>query len=132
VTDSAPVPVLVVDDQAPFRRAARSVIGATDGFTVVGEAVTAEEALTLVADLCPQLVVMDINLPGMSGIEATRLLTATNPEIVVILVSTYRAEDLPGNARASGAVAYVHKERLGTAVLRDVWQHRADGEFVSC
>ena len=66
------VSVLVVDDQAPFRLAARAVLRRTEGFELVGEAADGEEALARARELRPALVLMDINMPGMSGIEATR------------------------------------------------------------
>ena len=116
-----PVPVLIVDDQAPFRRAAHAVITATDGFTVVGEAGSGEEAVEMVEDLGPGLVLMDINLPGINGIEATRRITRAHPELVVMLLSTYQAADVPADAGDCGAAAYVHKEDFGPALVRDVW-----------
>jgi DNA-binding NarL/FixJ family response regulator len=109
--------VLIVDDQAPFRRAARAVVGATPGFEVVGEAESGEEAVDLAADLAPAMVLMDINLPGINGIEATRRITAARPEVVTVLLSTYREEDLPADAGDCGAAAYVHKEEFGPTVL---------------
>jgi two-component system invasion response regulator UvrY len=119
------VAVLIVDDQAPFRRAARAVIGATAGFDVAGEAETGEQAVELVERLDPGLVLMDINLPGISGIEATRRITAAHPGVVVMLLSTYRVEDLPPDARDCGAAAYVHKEDFGPDLVRDVWTGHA-------
>jgi DNA-binding NarL/FixJ family response regulator len=116
VTD-APVSVLIVDDQLPFRMAARSVVGVTPGFDVVGEAKSGEEALDQVAALHPQLVLMDINMDGISGIEATRRITAEYPGTKVILLSTYDADDLPADARTCGAAGYVHKEQFGPDVL---------------
>ena len=116
-----PVPVVIVDDQAPFRRAAHAVITATDGFTVVGEAGSGEEALEMVEDLGPALVLMDINLPGINGIEATRRITRAHPQLVVMLLSTYQAADVPADAGDCGAAAYVHKEDFGPALVRDVW-----------
>jgi DNA-binding NarL/FixJ family response regulator len=116
-----PVPVLIVDDQAPFRRAARAVVTATPGFEVVGEAESGEEAVELADALAPRLVLMDINLPGINGIEATRRITAAHPGAVVMLLSTYQAGDLPADAGSSGAAEYVHKEEFGPAVVRDVW-----------
>ena len=83
-------PSLIVDDQAPFRSAAAAVISATPGFEVVGEADTGEQAVELAASLRPELVLMDINLPGISGIEATRRIIRDRPGIVVILLSTYQ------------------------------------------
>jgi two-component system, NarL family, invasion response regulator UvrY len=112
-----PVSVLIVDDQLPFRMAARSVVGVTPGFEVVGEAKSGEEAVEQVAALQPQLVLMDINMDGISGIEATRRITAAYPDTKVILLSTYDAEDLPADAHTCGAVGYVHKEQFGPDVL---------------
>ena len=118
---SSTVRVLVADDQVPFRRAARAVLGATPGFEIVGEATSGEEAVALALSLEPDLVLMDIKMSGIGGIEATRRIAAAHPETVTILLSTYREEDLPPGARSCGAAAYVHKERFGSAVLRDLW-----------
>jgi two-component system invasion response regulator UvrY len=63
---------------------------------------------------------MDINLPGISGIEATRRLTTDQPGVTVLLVSTYSADDLPDEARSCGARAYVHKADLTPSVLTAV------------
>jgi two-component system, NarL family, invasion response regulator UvrY len=120
-----PVPVLIVDDQAPFRRAARTVVTLTPGFEVAGEAESGEEAVELAAELAPELVLMDINLPGINGIEATRQITAAHPGIVVMLLSTYQEADLPADARSCGAARYVHKEQFGPDALRDAWNERA-------
>jgi len=117
VTGPSPVGVLIVDDQAPFRRAARAVVSATPGFEVVGEAESGEEAVDLAADLAPAMVLMDINLPGINGIEATRRITRARPEVVTVLLSTYREEDLPAGADDCGAATYVHKEEFGPTVL---------------
>jgi DNA-binding NarL/FixJ family response regulator len=115
----APTPVLVVDDQAPFRAIARQVVELTPGFAVVGEAETGEDAVRLAAELAPRLVLMDINMPGINGIEATRQIVATAPDTVVVLLSTYRESDLPADALACGARRYVHKEDFEPGVLLD-------------
>jgi two-component system invasion response regulator UvrY len=118
---SRPVPVLIVDDQAPFRRAARAVLTATPGFDAVGEAESGEQALDLVETLAPELVLMDINMPGIDGIEASRRIVTGHPETVVFLLSTYRADDLPAGAKSCGAADYIHKEEFGSAVLQSLW-----------
>ena len=126
-SETGDVRVLVVDDQAPFRRAAQAVLMMTDGFDSIAEAESGEAAVEAAADLHPDLVLMDINLGGINGIEATRRIMAAHPETVVILLSTYNADDLPADARDSGAIAYVHKEEFAPNLLEDIWEHRTDG-----
>jgi two-component system invasion response regulator UvrY len=124
-----PVKVLIVDDQPPFRAVARTVVTLTSGFEVVGEATTGEDAVSLADDLEPDLVLMDINLPGINGIEATRRIVQAHPGTAVVLLSTYRAEDLPGDARTCGALGYVHKEDLGPDTVCERWEHRDDPDW---
>jgi two-component system, NarL family, invasion response regulator UvrY len=115
------VGVVVVDDQAPFRQAARAVIAATPGFELVGEARTGEEAVRLARSLGPDLVLMDIKMPGISGIEATTRIAAAGTDTAVVLVSTYRETDLPASARTCGAAAFIHKNGFGPSILGDIW-----------
>src|SRR3990172_6021120 len=78
------VRVLIVDDQEPFRIAARMVVEATDGFEVVGEAETGEDSVSMAAELQPDLVLMDVNLPGINGLDATRqILPALQPALAL-------------------------------------------------
>ena len=119
-----PVPVLIVDDQAFFRIAARAVLAVTPGFAAVGEACSGEEAVTRVGELAPDLVLMDIHLPGISGIEATRQIRAAHPQVAVVLLSTYKSEDLPADARHCGALAYLNKEDFQPEVLERIWVER--------
>jgi DNA-binding NarL/FixJ family response regulator len=119
-----PVAVLIVDDQAPFRRAARAVVTATNGFDVVAEAESGEEAVELADHVSPGLVLMDINLPGINGVEATRRIVAAHPGTVVMLLSTYQEADLPADAKDCGAARYVNKEEFGPQVILDTWADR--------
>jgi DNA-binding NarL/FixJ family response regulator len=118
------VTVLVVDDQPPFRRAARSVVGLTPGFEMVGEAETGEEGIDRVEALAPDLVLMDINLPGMNGVEAARRIVEAHPEVTVLLLSTYAADDILGAARSFGA-RYMKKEEFGPESLKGAWEQRS-------
>ena len=117
--------VLIVDDQLPFRAVTRTVIGMTTGFEVAAEAASGEEAVAAVDAQPPDLVLMDINLPGMNGIEATCEIIAAHPDVAVILLSTYSEADLPADARDCGALAYVHKEDFGPALVRQLWDGRS-------
>ena len=98
-------------------------------FQLAGEASSGPEALVLVEELHPALVLMDINMPEMNGIEATRRIVAAHPDVVVFLCSTHDVTDLPPGAAASGASAYVNKERFGGEALRELWQNRESGAF---
>jgi two-component system, NarL family, invasion response regulator UvrY len=120
-----PLPVLVVDDQAPFRSAARAVVGRLDEFELVGEATNGLEAVAMAEELRPALVLMDINMPELNGVEATRRIVDAHPEVVVVLCSTYDPSDLPSDVTASGARAYVNKEELAPAELRRIWSERS-------
>ena len=126
-----PLSVMVVDDQAPFRMAARAVIRRSEGFTLAGEAENGVKALELANEIHPDVVLMDINMPEMGGIEATRRIVADLPETFVILCSTYDISDLPPDATASGARAYVNKEQLGATTLRRLWDQRNEVAFAT-
>jgi len=128
---SAPLRVLVVDDQAPFRSAMKAVLRRTTEFELVGEAASGSEAIAMAEELNPVLVLMDINMPEMNGIEATRQLVSNHPDVVVILCSTYEAGDLPPEVATSGARAYLNKEHMGADMLRRLWAERDAGEFIS-
>ncbi len=126
-----PLSVMVVDDQAPFRMAARAVIRRSEGFSLAGEAENGVKAVELANEIHPDVVLMDINMPEMGGIEATRRIVAELPETFVILCSTYDISDLPPDAMASGARAYVHKEQLGAKTLRRLWDQRNEVVFAT-
>ena len=112
------VGVLTVDDQPVFLSAAREVIEATPGFTSVGEASCGEEALILVDERAPELVLMDVRMNGMDGIETTRRIKAAHPQLVVVLISL---DAIPPGGVDSGAAALVRKQDFGSRLLRRLW-----------
>ena len=104
--------VLIVDDQRPFRSVARTVVNLVGGWRVAAEAETGEDAVAAAERVRPGVVLMDINLPGISGIEATRRIIASHPETRVVLLSTYSAADLPRRRHHLRGTTYLNKEDL--------------------
>jgi len=113
--------VLIVDDQEPFRAAARLVVELTDGFEIAGEAETGEDGVDLAATLAPDLVLMDVNLPGIDGLEATRRILSVPSPPTVLLLSTYEAAEYAPRAAECGAAAYIPKAIFGPDALEAAW-----------
>jgi len=115
------VRVLTVDDQELFRGVARDVIDATAGFEAVGEAASGEEALEAVERLSPELVLVDVRMPGMDGLEVARRLTAAHARTLVVLISIEEGIDVPSAAQLD-TVPLVRKQDFGPRLLRRLWQ----------
>ena len=124
--DPAPaIGVLTVDDQEVFRMVARDVIEATPGFETLGEAASGVDALVLSQTLRPDLVLMDVRMPGMDGIETTLRLREALPDSLVVLISLEDPLDLDQLASGCGAVASVRKQDFCPALLAQLWEtHR--------
>ena len=105
-----PLSVIVVDDQAPFRLAARAVLRRTEGFELVGEAANGLEAISLADALHPDLVLMDINMPEMGGLEATRRIVAGHPAHCRVPVLDLRRER-PARRRQDQRRPGLHAQR---------------------
>jgi DNA-binding NarL/FixJ family response regulator len=115
------VRVLTVDDQPVFRRVAGALVDATPGFERAGEVASGQQAIAMAADDPPDLVLLDVRMPGMDGIETARRLTASHPDCVVVLISLDDRPELPSVAASSGASAYIRKQDLSSRTLRKVW-----------
>ena len=123
------VRVLVADDHPVYRLGLRSLLDSVDGVEVVGEAADGEEAVTAALELLPDVVVMDLRMPGVDGIEATERITQRNPEVAVLLL-TYTDEDEPILAALQkGARGYVLKDAGQDAILRAI-HDVANGEMI--
>jgi DNA-binding NarL/FixJ family response regulator len=116
-----PVRVVTVDDQVLFRRAAEAIIACTPGFELVGESAAGAEALELVPEADPDMVIVDVRMPGIDGIELARRLREEDPTRLVVLATSVDQRDLAELARASGAAALVHKHWLTPSLLRGLW-----------
>lgn len=118
--------VLAVDDQASFRLLVRDIVAMASGFELVGQATSGEEAVAVARQLQPDLVLMDVRMPGLGGIAATELIKRESPATVVVLVSTTAPDDLPDEARRCHADEIVWKTDLRPRLLEDIWRrHRA-------
>jgi DNA-binding NarL/FixJ family response regulator len=115
------VKVLIVDDQLPFREASRMVVEMTDGFDVVGEAENGEEAVEMASSLKPDLVLMDVQMPGIDGLEATRRIMDLDDPPFVLVMSTHESGNFEGPAQDAGALGFVPKSSFGMDTLEDVW-----------
>lgn len=115
------VRVLIVDDQTPFREASRMVVEMTDGFDVAGEAENGRQAIELVAELNPDLVLMDVQMPGIDGIETTRQISAQPDAPAVVVMSTHESQDYVDMALAAGAVGFVPKSQFSFDTLEEMW-----------
>jgi len=118
----ARVGVLIVDDHEVFRDALQELIAAAPGFVLVGEACSGEESLRAIELLSPQLVLMDVTMPGMGGIAATRAILNRYPDIVVVLISVDDPSLHPGAGDLEGAVTCARKQDLRPNQLSQVWE----------
>lgn len=113
--------MLAVDDQAVFLRTVHSLVSAAPGFEPVGEASSGPEAVAQAARLRPDLVLLDVRMPGMDGIETARRLRDVDGCGVVVLISVEELPDLPSSLTEVGAAAYVRKQDLSVRTLRELW-----------
>jgi DNA-binding NarL/FixJ family response regulator len=117
--------ILLVDDVEKIRQSLRAILAASSRFEIVGEACDGEEAVLAVARLKPSVVVMDINMPRLNGIEATAWIRRMYPHVMVVGVSAIATEDTCRLMKAAGATTVIPKEaveQLQHAILESVGQ----------
>ncbi|GAA5146194.1 response regulator [Microbacterium pseudoresistens] len=126
---AAPIRVLLVDDHALIRTGNTLVIESTDDLVVAGEAATGEEAVALAARLHPDIVLMDVRMPGIGGIEATRRIVTAEPRTKVIVLTTFDIDEYAFGSLRAGASAFLLKSSPAE-VLTDAIRTVARGESV--
>jgi DNA-binding NarL/FixJ family response regulator len=119
--------IMLVDDHEVVRIGLATLLGRHPGFVIVGEAANAPQAIAKVDELKPDVVVMDIRLPGMNGNDACREIIAKQPSTKVIMLTSYAEDDLLFDAIAAGATGYVLKQ-VGSADLVNALERVARGE----
>lgn len=112
-----PIATLIVDDDRLFRQAVRQLLEQAPEIRVVGEATDGEEAIRLTQELRPDLVLMDITMPRMDGLEATRRIKAERPDVKVIILTVHQEEAYRTTACERGADAFLTKKTVGTQLL---------------
>jgi NarL family two-component system response regulator LiaR len=124
-----PITVLIVDDHAVVRRGIRALLEAEGDFAVVGEVGSGGEAVLLAADLAPDVVLMDLLMPEMDGVKATRLLKQRSPRSQVIVLTSYHEDEHIYPAIRAGALSYLLKS-VGLEDLTEAIRKAARGEAV--
>ena len=109
--------ILIVDDHQPFVEGLMTVLGEDDRLEVCGHARDGEEAIRLVSSLRPDLVLMDVTMPGMGGIEATRRITREAPDLPVIMLTSSSSDDDIEHATRVGAAGYLTKRTAVTDLI---------------
>ena len=115
-----PVRVLIADDHPLFRNGMRALLAADPATEVVGEAATGEEVVTLANALQPDVILMDLKMPGPDGIEATRRILQTDPHIHILIVTMYEDDQSVFTAMRAGARGYLLKGAAPEEVLRAI------------
>jgi DNA-binding NarL/FixJ family response regulator len=126
---SDPTTILIVDDHAVVRRGARAFLEAQPDFAVVGDVGSGGEAVLLAADLAPDIVLMDLVMPGMDGVQATRLVKQKSPCSQVIVLTSYHEDEHFFPAIRAGALSYLLKD-ISLSDLADAIRKAAHGEVV--
>jgi DNA-binding NarL/FixJ family response regulator len=122
VVQATQASVIAVDDHPEFLEVLRTVVGATPGMALVGEAMCGEEAVRLVEELRPDLVVMDVRMPGIGGVGATQRIKTAHPSTIVALVTSCSPEDLQPEDKHSAADVLICKQDLRPRLLQEIWR----------
>ena len=121
------VRVLIVDDHAIVRKGIRALLSEADGFEVVGEAGNGQEAVLRAQETHPDVILMDILMPGMDGIEATRLITSRQPKTRILVLTSFAADNKVFPAIKAGALGYLLKDSSPEELVRAIRQvHRGE------
>ena len=125
------IKVMLVDDHALVRAGLRRILEDTPDMEVVGEADTGEEAIQMARENKPQVVLMDINMPGIGGLEATRRLMQYDDSIKIIAVSMYADDPFPGRMLSAGAMGYLTKDCAADEIVVAIRKVKSGGNYIT-
>ena len=114
------ISILIADDEPAFRSGLRALLRSAADLDLVGDAATGDEAIRLAADLQPDIILMDINMPGVNGIEATRRILTASPHIGILMLTMFEDDDSVFAAMRAGARGYLLKGALKAEILRAI------------
>lgn len=121
--------IVIVDDQTLMRDGLQTILNLEEDMRVVGTASNGEEALQVIAEYRPNVVLMDIQMPGMNGIECTKQIKPLYPDTVVIILTTFTDEDYIVEGLSSGAVGFLPKDMPGDKLIQAI-RDGVNGEFI--
>jgi DNA-binding NarL/FixJ family response regulator len=123
--------VLVVDDHAVIRRGVQGILSTYPEWDLCGEADNAQDAIRLAGELAPEIVIMDVSMPGMNGLEATRIIHDVLPETKVLLLTLHSSSEFVRSAFRAGARGYLLKSDAENELVRALNVVIGEGTYVS-
>lgn len=123
--------VLIVDDHAFIRRGVQTILHPFPEWEFCGEADNGRDAIRMVDELKPEVIIMDVSMPGLNGIEATRAIRRTKPAVKIVLLTLHESADLVRNAFRAGARGYLLKTDAEQELVRALTAVIGDGTYIS-
>jgi DNA-binding NarL/FixJ family response regulator len=123
--------VLIVDDHAFIRRGVQSILHSSPGWELCGEADNGQDAIGLAAELKPEVIIMDISMPGLNGIEATRIIRQNQPAAKIVLLTLHDSPELVRSAFQAGARGYLLKSDAAQELIRALQVVLGEGTYIS-
>jgi DNA-binding NarL/FixJ family response regulator len=120
MADLSPIRVLIADDHVFYREGVRALLGKVPDITVLGEASTGDEAVARAAELRPDVILMDLKMPGLNGIEATRRVLEAQPDIGILVITMFDDDDSVFAAMRAGARGYLLKDADRAELVRAI------------
>src|ERR1700739_2208509 len=123
--------VLIVDDHAFIRRGIQAILNSSPGWHFCGEAENGIAAIRMAADLKPDVIIMDVSMPGLNGLEATRVIHEAHPDIKILLLTLHQSVEILRSGLRAGAQGYLLKSEAEQELLRALWMVSGEKVYIS-